>query len=112
MKTTARHFLFAAVSSLSLAACAAQPGVQPAAPVAAAPPALTGAPLDASVPSQLPRIAAPLHYDVSVTPDAKELTFTGEAGIDIELVFRNPRFPAGDLPIRNAKRRDDQRLER
>lgn len=85
MKTTARHFLFAAVSSLSLAACAAQPGVQPAAPVAAAPPALTGAPLDASVPSQLPRIAAPLHYDIRVAPDAKALTFTGEAGIDIEL---------------------------
>src|SRR3546814_3222602 len=35
MKTTARHFLFAAVSSLSLAACAAQPGIAPTAPIAA-----------------------------------------------------------------------------
>ena len=84
MKTTARHFLFSAVSSLSLAACATQPGVAPASPVAAAP-ALAGAPLDASIPSQLPRIARPLHYDISVTPDAQALTFTGEAGIDIEL---------------------------
>ena len=81
MKTTARRFLFAAVSSLSLAACAAQPGI---APMAAAP-ALTGAPLDASVPSQLPRIARPLHYDISVAPDAQALRFTGEAGIDLEL---------------------------
>ena len=81
MKTTARHFLFAAVSSLSLAACAAQPGV---APIAAAP-ALTGAPLDTSIPSQLPRIARPLHYDINVVPDAAALRFTGEAGIDIEL---------------------------
>lgn len=84
MKFSTRHLLAAAVSSLSLAACAAQPGVESHAPVAAAP-ALTGAPLDISVPSQLPRIARPVHYDISVTPDAKALRFAGEAGIDLEL---------------------------
>ena len=89
MKTIARRFLFAAVSSLSLVACAAQPGIAPTAPVATAPvaaaPALAGAPLDASIPSQLPRIARPVHYDISVVPDAQALRFTGEAGIDIIL---------------------------
>lgn len=84
MKFSTRHLLAAAVSSLSLAACAAQLGVESHAPVAAAP-ALTGAPLDISVPSQLPRIARPVHYDISVTPDAKALRFAGEAGIDLEL---------------------------
>src|SRR3546814_2120944 len=33
----------------------------------------------------LPRIARPLHYDISVVPDAAALRFTGEAGIDLEL---------------------------
>lgn len=85
MKYSTRHLLITAVSSLGLAACAAQPGIEPVAAPVAAEPVFTGAPLDASVPSQLPRIAAPLHYDVSVTPDAGALTFTGEAGIDFEL---------------------------
>ena len=84
MKYSTRHFLFAAVSSLSLAACAMQSGTATTPPVAAAP-ALTGAPLDTSIPSQLPRTAAPLHYDIRVTPDAQALRFAGEAGIDIEL---------------------------
>ena len=48
-KYPTRHLLVAAASSLSLAACAAQPGIAPAAPVAAAP-AFTGAPLDAGPP--------------------------------------------------------------
>ncbi len=86
MKISHRHVLVAAVSSLGLAACAAQPGIAPVAAVpAAAPPAFTGAPLPAEIPSQLPRNARPLHYAISVTPDAKALTFTGEAAIDLEL---------------------------
>lgn len=84
MKYPTRRLLVAAVSSLSLAACGAQPGVESPAPVAAAP-APAGAPLDISVPSQLPRIARPVHYDISVTPDAKALSFAGKAGIDLEL---------------------------
>jgi aminopeptidase N len=84
MKYSTRHLLVAAVSSLSLAACAAQPGIESPASVAAAP-ALAGAALDTSVPSQLPRIARPVHYDIGITPDAKALRFTGDAGIDLEL---------------------------
>lgn len=79
MTLSTRHFLVAAVSSLGLAACAAQPGVESPMPVAAAP-AFAGSPLDTSVPSQLPRIARPVHYDISVIPDAKALIFAGEAG--------------------------------
>lgn len=84
MKLPTRHLFAAAVSSLSLAACAAQPGVESPTPIAAAH-ALSGAPLDVSVPSQLPRVARPVHYDIDVTPDAKALTFVGDAGIDLEL---------------------------
>ncbi len=85
MKISTRLLLVSAVSALGLTACAAQPGVAPPAPPVALMPAPTGAPLDASVPSQLPRIARPLHYDISVAPDAKALSFTGEAAIDLEL---------------------------
>ncbi|MCW0196770.1 M1 family metallopeptidase [Sphingopyxis sp.] len=84
MKISTRLLLVSAVSALGLTACAAQPGVAPPPPVALMP-APTGAPLDTSVPSQLPRIARPLHYDISVTPDAKALSFTGDAAIDLEL---------------------------
>jgi aminopeptidase N len=85
MKISTRLLLVSAVSALGLSACATQPGVAPPAPPVALMPAPTGAPLYASVPSQLPRIARPLHYDISVTPDAKALSFTGEAAIDLEL---------------------------
>ena len=85
MKISTRLLLVSAVSALGLSACAAQPGVASPAPPVALMPAPTGAPLDASVPSQLPRITRPLHYDISVTPDAKALTFTGDAAIDLEL---------------------------
>ena len=83
MKYSTRHFLFAAVSSLSLAACAMQSGTATPPPVAAAP-ALTGAPLDTSIPSQLPRIAAPLHYDIRVTPDAQALRFAGDETVRLQ----------------------------
>ncbi|WP_374526446.1 M1 family metallopeptidase [Sphingopyxis sp.] len=84
MTYSTRNLLVAAVSAVALAACSAQTEVQ-SAPPAPLMPAPTGAPLDASVPSQLPRIARPLHYDISVTPDARALSFAGEAGIDLEL---------------------------
>ncbi|MGH6632600.1 MAG: M1 family metallopeptidase, partial [Sphingopyxis sp.] len=101
MKYSTRHLLVAAVSSLSLAACAAQPGITSPTPVAP-PPALTGAPLDTSVPSQLPRIARPLHYDISVAPDAKALSFAGEAGIDLELYESSATLTLNALDLRFA----------
>ncbi len=91
MTNTTRQLLVVA-STFALTACAAQSAMQSAPPAApmAAPTGTpldrpTGTPLDKSIPSQLPRIARPLHYDIRVTPDAKALSFAGEAGIDIEL---------------------------
>ncbi|MGC4252061.1 MAG: M1 family metallopeptidase [Sphingobium sp.] len=59
-----------------------------AAPLAIAFPALAqGQPAPAgpaaNVTTQLPRGAAPGHYAITVTPDAKNLTFTGKARIDV-----------------------------
>ncbi len=79
MKFSTRHLLLATLSSLSLAAT---PALAREAAAAAAPAA---APLPESVPSQLPRLARPTHYDIAVTPDAKALTFTGRAAIDLDL---------------------------
>jgi len=90
MKITTRHLLLATLSSLSLAATPAM------AEDAAAPAAQAAAPLPESVPSQLPRIARPSHYDIAVTPDAKALTFTGRAAIDLQL------FAASNVITMNA----------
>lgn len=40
------------------------------------------------VPSQLPRNAAPLHYAITVTPDAEKLTFDGN--VHIEFMLKTP----------------------
>jgi len=71
-------------ASLLLAGCAAVPAVHAAAP------ALALAPLPGTVPSDLPRIARPLHYRIDVTPDAEALTFAGRSAVDLEL------FESGD----------------
>ena len=66
------------VSSLAiaLAACATTGSPPPAAPPAA----------NAQVPSQLPRNVRPLHYSISIVPDAANLRFTGSEQIDIEVL--------------------------
>jgi len=38
------------------------------------------------VPTQLPRTARPMHYSISVVPDAATLRFTGSEAIDIEVL--------------------------
>src|SRR3979490_79658 len=38
------------------------------------------------VPTQLPRTARPLHYSISVVPDAANLRFAGTVVIDIEVL--------------------------
>lgn len=38
------------------------------------------------VPTQLPRHARPIHYSISVVPDAANLKFTGSAAIDLEIL--------------------------
>jgi aminopeptidase N len=65
----------------SLAASAALLALAPISQSAAAP-AKANAFL---VPSQLPRNAAPLHYMISVTPDAEKLRFDGNVLIEFEL---------------------------
>src|SRR4051794_22894063 len=63
--------------AVSLAACATT-GASP--PRAAVPTAA------AQVPTQLPRNARPVHYSISIAPDAANLRFTGSTLIDIEVL--------------------------
>ncbi|MFC0203925.1 M1 family metallopeptidase [Novosphingobium soli] len=57
-----------------------------------------------TVTTQLPRSVRPSHYDVTVTPDAKALTFTGNAAITIEVVEATSTITlqAADLAIAKA----------
>ncbi|MGJ0238916.1 M1 family metallopeptidase [Novosphingobium fluoreni] len=54
-------------------------------PTLAAPAASAAAPLDQSIPSDLPRTARPSHYQIEVTPNATDLTFAGKARIDLQV---------------------------
>jgi aminopeptidase N len=67
--------------ALTLLSLAAAPIALAAASVAAN--AQTGDGPAAGVTTQLPRTAVPHHYAISVTPDAKALTFTGTVSIDV-----------------------------
>ena len=66
----------------------------PAAPISAAP----------AITTQLPRSAEPLHYDVSITPDAANLRFAGH--VIVTLKVREPvssiTLNAADLSFRKA----------
>lgn len=48
-------------------------------------PPFTASPLDDSIPSDLPRIARPLHYEITVRPDADLLWLGGSVRITMEL---------------------------
>ena len=71
----------------------------------AAPPVFTSAPLPASVTSDLPRTARPLHYRIEVTPDAGNLTFAGTASIDLEIydTVDAVTLSANELDISSAR---------
>ena len=71
-----------ALTALLLAGCATVPAPQ------ASGPALTTTPLSETVPSDLPRVARPLHYRIDFVPDAQNLTFAGTTSIDIEVFER------------------------
>jgi aminopeptidase N len=88
----------ALLAAASLSACA---NMQAATP----PPALTGAPLAESVPSDLPRNARPTHYKIDVVPDAANLTFSGMTSIDLELYERTPvlTLHASELAFTSAR---------
>eukprot|EP01041_Mallomonas_annulata_P024453 gene24453-45213_t len=66
---------------ISLAASAALLALAPVNATLAAP--AKGAATE--VPSQLPRNAAPLHYSITVTPNAEKLSFDGNVLIEFQL---------------------------
>ncbi|WJY19373.1 M1 family aminopeptidase [Alteriqipengyuania flavescens] len=77
-----RISLIALSSALALSACATVPAqtASPAMPEAAGP-----QPLSASIPSDLPRGAAPSHYRIHIVPDIANLTFAGRGSIELEV---------------------------
>ncbi|HEY6815205.1 MAG TPA: M1 family metallopeptidase, partial [Croceibacterium sp.] len=77
-----KRFAVPALAGLLLAGCAAATFAQAPAPAPA-----TG-PLPASVTSDLPRVARPLHYQIEVVPDAANLTFSGVSSVDVEVFER------------------------
>src|SRR5215207_619295 len=72
------------VSSLALCGALALGGCAGARGSATAGAAPRGS--SANVPTQLPRKVRPLHYTISVTPDAPNLRFAGRADIEIEVL--------------------------
>lgn len=58
----------------------------------------------ATVTTQLPRSVRPSHYDITVTPDARAMTFTGKAAITIDVVeaTNTITLQAADLTIAKA----------
>ena len=61
-------------------------------------------PLAATVPSDLPRNARPLHYTIAIEPDAAKLSFTGQSSAEIEMFGATPELVlhAVDLAISEA----------
>ena len=47
-------------------------------------------PTDAPRPGRLPSSVIPVHYDISIEPDARALTFTGRAVIEVEVKSTQP----------------------
>src|SRR5690606_29146299 len=88
-----------ALAGLLLAGCAAASFAQSSAPAPAS------GPLAETVPSDLPRIARPLHYAIEVVPDAANLAFTGTTAIDIEVYERTDALTlhANELEFASAQ---------
>jgi aminopeptidase N len=63
--------------AVSLAACAT---------TGASPPRAAAAVAGTQVPTQLPRNVRPLHYSISIAPDAPNLRFTGSTLIDVQVL--------------------------
>ena len=62
-------------------------------------------PLAETVPSDLPRVARPLHYTIAIEPDAAKLTFTGQNSAEIVVFGATPELAlhAVDLAISEAR---------
>ena len=84
-----------------LAASAAFLVLTPIAEIQAAPAKQAAAPL---VPSHLPRNAAPMHYAITVTPDAEKLRYDGK--VRIEFLLKSPSqsitLNAADIEFREV----------
>lgn len=60
--------------------------------------------VDASAPTQLPRVAIPSHYAITITPNADKLTFDGSVAIDLQVTkaTRNLILDGADLSVTKA----------
>ncbi|HEU4650255.1 MAG TPA: M1 family peptidase, partial [Croceibacterium sp.] len=94
-----KHFTATALAGLLLAGCAAASFAQAPAPT------LPAGPLAESVPSDLPRVARPLHYRIEIVPDAANLAFSGTASVDLEVFERTDALTlhANELAISAAR---------
>ena len=95
-----RAFSATILTSLLLAGCAGTPQS-----VASTAPVFTGQPLAASVTSDLPRVARPLHYAIDIVPDAAKLSFTGTSSVDLEVYEPTDTvtLQAAELDIASAR---------
>ncbi|MBI1403309.1 MAG: M1 family peptidase [Porphyrobacter sp.] len=94
---------FASVSSLAALLLAGTANF--AAHAETPPPPAAARPLPETVPSDLPRIARPSHYAITVTPDAENLSFTASSAVDFELFApsRTVTLSANALDITRAR---------
>ena len=92
----------ALVSALALSVAAVSAGAHAdqgtVRPVPANPSAAAG------VHTDLPRVAHPVHYSIEITPDAANLSFTGQSSVEIEVTQNTPflTLHAVDLKIASA----------
>jgi aminopeptidase N len=108
MTKSIRASLLAATATIGLAlgACttttAVPPAMGPGMPVIQTPASVDT--IDLNVPTQLPRVAIPRHYDLSVVPDAANLKFDGKVKIDVDVVTATNTLTlnAADLTFRSA----------
>ncbi|WP_404481721.1 M1 family metallopeptidase [Novosphingobium sp. BL-52-GroH] len=96
MKTTVRSATLGLLAGVALQALAPLPAFAQAS-------TSQGATAE-TVTTQLPRAVRPSHYDVTVTPDAKALTFAGKASITVDVVEATSTITlqAADLTIAEA----------
>ena len=89
-----RRFLALVCATSLLSGCAATP----------APPRFAAAPLPASVPSDLPRNARPLHYTIRIVPEPARLAFAGTSTVELEVYAETSALVlhAADLAITHA----------
>ncbi|QNN64491.1 M1 family metallopeptidase [Sphingomonas rhizophila] len=108
MRLPVRPALFAATATLALAigGCTTA-GTPLAINGGPAPEAVAAVPVDTvdtTVPTQLPRVAVPRHYALSVTPNAAAMTFAGDVRIDMEVIqpTNSVTLNAADLAVGSA----------